>query len=591
MSGSASIAGRSPCAAVRLAVVYLFIITLTVSPVCLAAEDQKPKPTLPLRVTVSVDWDVEGGPRNQGSLTMRMRGTLKLDEEWSLFPPDAPPGAPLVYSAEGVSVNYTYKETKIQDHPPQDCSPMMAEYEGSGVFQLESVGHPMLSGLTIRMSGSLIPKEMLALVPPEAREVMVDYYEFFTIAQKQEVHGRKRGWHDCIFKPDTREFDPGSLAISFLVTKGGKMSGSRNWAAKESSGTPSLVIRLSDLPENMEHEQLVPSPDSQGNVNYSVSWSFDEVEPFLEIQRKEGTFWVPLHDEEPVKVKIGEKVELRGVVLPEEKDAGRGEWTVPGRTIQEFVVKGDRGYADWLEASELKARELAYHWWDGEDGLEVKYETTSTDGKKLSESVVFDVKEPETALRADLGEGEFRVAEVKYEDPDGAIHQGRELVLVTDSGPTIRFSHDPLPGEFQPGATQFVQYVRTTGRVTKHEDALAGPCMQIENEGLDSSYPYAPGPETQDNPGVPVSLYDLTIAVEHSFTTQLMYKPELEGAIFVPLSELNWFWIGNCHRGSIADDWVTAGSYINAPAVGAPAEAFLEWGHVSTGEEVWDGCK
>lgn len=89
---------------------------------------------------------------------------------------------------------------------------------------------------------------------------------------------------------------------------------------------------------------------------------------------------------------------------------------------------------------------------------------------------------------------------------------------------------------------------------------------------------------------MPVSLYDLTIAVENSFTTQLMYRPEIEGAIFVPISEVDWTWIGRASRGSITDDWDTAGSAVNAPPTGRPAQAYLEWDHVSTGQEVWDAC-
>jgi len=284
-------------------------------------------------------------------------------------------------------------------------------------------------------------------------------------------------------------------------------------------------------------------------------------------------------------------MKLRGVVVPEEKDTGKGHWTVPGRTIQEFVVEGDRGYADWLEEPELEARELAFHWWDGEDGLEVQYATTSTDGTSLTVTAVFDVKEPETVLQAYLGEGEFKVVEVKYPDVDGTIHEGTELGLDTGTGQTIRFCHDPLSAEFQSGATQFVQYVWTKSRMTRHKDVLAGPCIQIEVEGLDGHYPYAPGPETRDSPGVPVSIYDLTIVVENRFTMQLMYKPEIDGAIFVPLSELYWSWTGSCSRGSIVDDWDTKGSDVFAETTGTPAEAYLEWDHVSTGEDTWDACE
>jgi hypothetical protein len=278
-------------------------------------------------------------------------------------------------------------------------------------------------------------------------------------------------------------------------------------------------------------------------------------------------------------------------VMPEDQDTGKGTWTVPGRPVQDFVVEGNSGHVDWLEDTELNSQEVAFHWWDGEDGLEVEYETTSSKGKKLTGSAVFDIKEPDTVLRAYLDDGQFQVVEVKYTDPDGTVHEGPELVLGAGNGQTIRFCHDPLPGEFQPGSTQFVQYVHTVGRVQRIKEKLGGACMQIDNEGLDSTYPYAPGPETRDSPGVPAAFYDLTISVSYDFTTQLMYKPDIEGAIFVPLSEMDWFWTGNCSRVSIADNWTIGDCQAHAPATGTPAQSWMEWDKVSTGDEVWDECE
>ena len=72
--------------------------------------------------------------------------------------------------------------------------------------------------------------EMLQFAPPEAKEMMIDYYDFFAVAMKQKVEGRKRGWNDCDFQPATREFNPTGLTIRFRTTEDGKMTGSRKWS-------------------------------------------------------------------------------------------------------------------------------------------------------------------------------------------------------------------------------------------------------------------------------------------------------------------------------------------------------------------------
>ncbi len=591
MFGIARVVAGTTGADVRAALVCLMIALLFIPVSAAAAEDQQPPKTMPIQATVSVNWDIdEGGTRNQGSMTMRMQGTAHLAEGVSVMDPAAPPGTIITYAAKGVKVNYTYKETVTQNTPPRGCPALMAEYDGHGVFTLEEFNSAMTSGLNIRKMGSLIPREMLKFAPPEAQEFMIDYYDFFAVAKKQQVQGRKRGWNDCNFVEDTREFNPTGLTIRFRITDDGKMTGSRRWSADGNSGAPSFNIRVSDLPEKFERRPLVPEPGGDGAVTYAVNWTFGEVDPYVQIQRREGGEWISI-TEEPVKVKVGEKLELRGMVMPEEKDTGKGKWTVPGKTVQDFVVQGDRGFVDWLEDTELDTQEVQFHWWDGEDGLEVSYDTTSTNGKKLTGTAAFDVAEPETVLRAYVEDGKFGIAEVRYTDEDGSVHERTELLLVNGVGKTITFCHDPLPGEFQPGRTQFVQRVRTIGRVTKHKEALAGPCMQIDVEGLDGHYPYAPGPKAQDSPGTPVSLYDLTIAVQDIFTMQLMYKPDTEGAIFVPLSDVDWTWTVNCGRGSITEDWVLGDCGVSAPPTGSPAEAWMEWDRVSTGDEVWDACE
>ena len=66
-------------------VVPVFVALLLIPVAARAADDQQPKKTMPIRVTVDVRWDVDsGGSRNKGSMTMRLNGTAQLSEEMSV---------------------------------------------------------------------------------------------------------------------------------------------------------------------------------------------------------------------------------------------------------------------------------------------------------------------------------------------------------------------------------------------------------------------------------------------------------------------------------------------------------------------------
>jgi hypothetical protein len=531
------------------------------------------KATVNIQVSWSEHDEFDSSLEKTGSMSASVTGTLILDKQqkgvFLFFPGSKGMNAEVKYQNEtkDKKSGELYLEEEGSESVQVLSPRFVTDPQTQGHFEFIAFTGPGARIHVLQLSGQLVFDIDIIREIMTSKENM-DHYTFSVATPIQTVMTDKDG-----------NSEEGLRGIHFVLVaealKGGAISNSVSWTAKK--------IKYSIGHQNFMG--TVYGPPKSGDVNYTVSWTFGEVPPVVEIQREVNGRWIDITDK-TVQVVAGEKMKLRGVVVPEDKDTGKGHWTVPGRTIKEFVVEKESGHACWLEEQDLEAQELAFHWWDGEDGLEVQYDTTSTDGKSLTGTAVFDVKEPDTVLRAYLSKGEFKVAEVKYKDVEGT-----ELGLDTGNGQTISFCHDPLSAEFQPGATQFVQYVWTKGRMTRHKNVLAGPCIQIEVEGLDGYYPYAPGPETRDSPCVPVSIYDLTIAVENSFTMQLMYKPEIDGAIFVPLSELNWSWTGSCSRGSIGDDWDTKGSDVFAETTGTPAEAYLEWDHVSTGEETWDACE
>ncbi|MFH1965932.1 MAG: hypothetical protein ABIJ42_10395 [Acidobacteriota bacterium] len=569
----------------RLAVLYLLIAVQAISAAVFAAENQQPKKTMPIRATVSVDWDVEsGGTRSQGSMNVRMNGTANLAEGVSVMDPAAPPGTIITYAAKGVQANFTYQETVTQDHPPLGCPPLMAEYEGGGVFMLEEFNTPMTSGLNIRKMGSLIPKEMLAFAPPEAKEMMIDYYDFFALAGKQEVRGRKRGWNDCSFTSDSKEINPANVAIRFRITDEGKMTDSRRWTVNVDSGTPSFHIRVSDLPQKIERRSLVPEPDPGGNITYAVNWNFGEVDPYVQIQRKEGEFWIPLPNDVPVEVNAGERMELRGIVLPEEQDPKTGEWTISddgGSGRKKYIKRFQAGIGEGrveeiAPQRDLRQPEILFFWVDQGTG-KVKY-VTRADGQELSAEAGFEIKKPayQVTVKASK-ETEIRKPERGIPlDSSECWGAGAHAAAGTNDlwlqYKGIHFEAENLDrGEIN-GTEQWVQIIKEESYYLKYDDD--NRTETLITDALDVCYPTWKGPRAGDAPGIILIKNGDRLTATHDDGTEtklvytgktqknrlyLMFKPEGDGSEWVPVKVVDWAWTGNAEYQSYAADTDTKG--------------------------------
>jgi hypothetical protein len=394
---------------VFVAAFYLFMVALLIPDFAQATETQQIKKSMPIRVTLNVTWKVRSGETlNRGAMNLIISGTAKLDQNWSMMDDSAPPGSFVTYSAEGITCHYTYREKISQDHPPKGCEPVLAEYHGGGSFNLEKINTAMSSGLNIRKLGSLIPREMLAFAPPEAKDVMVDYYDFIAVAKKQRVHGRKRGYNECNYISDTKEINPARIVIRYRIADDGSMTGKRRWRARGNSGAPPLQVRISNLPGTMERKPLKPAPERNGDVTYAVKWTFGELKPVVRIERHEGNYWIPLSPDEPMEVTVGEKMELRGIVLPEEKDPKKGRWVIKGDRdsgrrkmfIKKYDASANRGRVLYLDPDkDLTKSEVNFYWVDCGNGT-ARYKTM-TDGKQLEEAIKFRVKKPKFVFRVE----------------------------------------------------------------------------------------------------------------------------------------------------------------------------------------------
>jgi len=566
-----------------LSTVFLSVILFLIpfSALGQSGDIDEDKNELDANISLSISWkkhdeQKKSNLEESGSISANVTGKLVLIENrqgMTVFYPDE----------SGLQAQANYQNLTTD----KKSGEVYYTAQGSGTVQIVSPasvtdaqkqGHLEWMGFTgpagvahaMQLSGEVDP---MAIMQAMTGNQKMDHYTFYLTVPIHTVITDKDG--------NTNE---GSVVIHFGLNgdelKSGSNSGSASWNSEE-------------LEYGFQYQKFMETkyePPESGDVKYQANWSFGEPPPGVEIHRQTNGKWVNITDD-TVPVFVGENIKLRAVIIPEDKDTGNGQWSIPGQTIKEFKVKDDSGHAYWLNEKDLKAQEVDFYWWNGEGGLEVQYTTNTTNDKKLTAKATFDVKEPGIVFHPQIGEGVFCIANVKYKDVDGMIHESRELMMDSKTGYTIRFEHDSLPGEFQAGSTQYVQYVYTEGRVTSHKDLLSGPCKQINIEGLDKTYPYSAGPQTTDIPGIPVSLYDLTIDVENKFIMQLMYKPDTAGSIFVPISEINWNWTGKANREKISDDWQMGECKVTAEESSKPAEAYLEWDHISTGQETWDKCE
>jgi hypothetical protein len=599
------------------------------------ADDQQPKKTMPIYATVSVKWDIdEGQSRNQGSMTMRLRGAANLSEEMSVMDPSAPPGTMITYSAAGVGGSFNYTETVTQKNPPEDCPDLLAQYQGNGFFTLEEVTSAMTSGLNIRKVGSMVPKEMMQFVPAQAQEMLIDYYDFFVVAKKQSVEGKRRGWNDCKFADDEKEFNPSGLTIRFRIDDDGKMTGSRRWTVQRDSGAPDFTIRVSDLPESMERLPLVPEPGERADVTYAVNWHFGEVDPYVEIQRREGEFWIPLPGGEPVEVIAGEKMELRGVVHPEEKDTKQGQWTISGEGgsgetmyIKKYDANHQRGEVVYLDGKDLNKPEVLFYWVDEGTGT-VEYSTTAG-SKQLKESVEFEVKKPQFAFyteakprnnfgamemgtahpsdeccnkklsdeeQKELDDFNYKCKRIRMQlatlDPNDPTDQNivkpeiiQELI---DEGCTpmgIQYQGISFFAEPQDDISGEVQFVHLLSRSIMVETE-EGTTYETISNALDGCYPFPKNISyyaTLDAPGYDAEGGTSYEVRQLDFEMYLMFRPDGEGNEWIPLKRVVWNWAGaiRCIDDNCSED--TAEALIPKSEQASDHSEYPEWSACSMG--------
>ena len=526
--------------------------------------------------------DVEWNNYNPGNSNIAQTGSLFVEVRGKII--RNPDRDPFSYNPKNLVANYSYQDRGVDIRPSPGCPELYSEQKGSGVVRILDVDEvkdrtkdgSLRIGLGLQSQGRTPARQKPISKEPTVYTFGLGVPMATTLTKQSTACSRY----------ETIPYSAGVILSSYLdLTKRG-MVGSYSWTSNKLE--PALQIM-----DYLGQSQFGPQKGA-GNVNYRVSWNFGKPKPMVEIWW-EGKNVTDKHQ----NVVVGEKIELKAVVHPEDKDPKRGDWTIPGKFIKDFIVQGEEGKVEDLTKDELKRPEVMFHWWKEGDSLVVKY-TTTVDGKKIEAQTTFIVKKPNIPMKGKVSPGsKFIIGPVT----SGTGQDHIELVYVPPGGGiTIKFERDPIT-DF-PGKTQYVQLVNENVRYESLDDSL-NPCLtitkpkkpagsQTATKGLDKVYPYPSedgGITAKDTPGAPVAeSYDLDISVKYVFTMYLMYRPDKDGAIFVPLKKMDWKWIGIAKRKSVADDFSFTGSEEPRDPQEQEADEYPKWDVIVKPDDKMDTC-
>jgi hypothetical protein len=535
------------------------------------------KKTLEAKVKFNISWNVDTeSENNTGSLNLNAKGILFYDEGTSSLP-HGMMTIMLPYRIQNMQATYMYKERVTDKDPPPNCPSLLSEYDDAGTMQIQPV--PGGAGdLMIHELGSIARlTKMNKVAPPEVQDLLNDYYDFFLVGEDQEIKGRRQDPQDCrSMEQCTQNLQLCSMEIRFLTNKDGTYSGSANWTSYVESGTPFLNVKVSNLPDKMDDEHFSPK-NEPGNVQYSLSWEIKEAVA-LTVQRKVKGEWKDIESDEELKnVTVGERVELKGVVFPEQKKITSSKWVIDGNNNRNYLKKYDandkKAEVIPMADEDLDKDEVVFYWYKGEQGS-VKLEAT-VDGDIYNKEVQFNIKRPDYTVEwensasssikefIEGGDIEDRWPRENWppNPPQYQQFQGQTLKGLQYDGILFKCS---LESE-TPGETQWVQLVQDEQKIDTFTERGASTPSGKE---LDKVYPCARNDSFFDAPGIPFNNANekgyQSWRVIDDFELYIMYRPkgnnksETEKNEWVPIKLIKWSWGGEIRRNSSESDW-----YIN----------------------------
>jgi len=575
-----------------------------------------PKQSLEARLSLNVDWNKinkESGDAHRGFMHLTLSGTLRINESFS---GPSRGKAPLLisYSFENATFSYRYKDEYFMNNPdnPPKCPNPQSIYEGQGSISGGSGGAAINLGLHYHAGLAGNVDKIPFNFPAEMADVLIDYYEFILPVPEQKISGKSKEYigegAGCRERDQSRKIFGGIIEILAPIGQGGRMSGSKNWSSD--SGASSFSVAVSDLSSTFRHKPVSPPPGKDNDVHYSLSWDLDAL-PVVEVLWKSGGVWLDVTNKEQ-EVVTGEKIELRGQVLPRSADPGSGTWTVDGgqgRPIKKYEASLEQAEVIRLDSNDLQQQNLTLYWTD--QGQEKVTYRTKADGQDVSAEVTFKIKKPAFDLQAEAAQSntygplEFGLANPSAECCVEALspeeRQRIQNCLEAQKGmatnPTDRRYYEryclvrglqyngitftACPLDDTPGKVQFVQLV---SRVDTRQPASGGGGQsQSTPQGLDGCYPYPQISEYQamDRPGFSDPADSASLAKDFIFTMVLMFKPDGEENEWVPLKVADWSWKGaiKCSAGACRED-ASARDFPHSTA-GQDTNEYPKWNHCS----------
>jgi len=542
---------------------------------------------LEANVNIEISWNKHDEQENSnleesGSLSASISGNLVLMENRS--------GVVLFYPGEkglNARVNYqnitTDKKTgeqyvtengsgNIQILSPQ----MVTDTQKQGHMEWMGFSGPAGAAHALQLSGQA---DITGLMQAMTGKQKMDHYGFSFTAPIPAVITEKDG-----------KSTEGSVVIHFgLIAealKQGTNSNSVSWTSKEKE-------------YGFFYQDFMGTkydPPESGDVQYKVSWSFGEPPPGVEIQREVNGKWTDITDK-TISVIVGEKIKLRAMVIPEDKDPGDGKWTLDGQGQtadgpgQNYIKRYDADFRTGgrvIPLENFNTKELEFYWVDGGTG-EAQY-TIHSNGEESSARADFEIQEPNykvtiTASQENNLGNPYLGEKLESNDCWGEGAHGSAKPddwFLQYQG--IHFKAENLDKGTIDGEEQWVQILEEESCFWKYDDDNI--IRSLITKALDVCYPYPSGSRVMDAPAImlgnskeePLQLKredNVKIELRVAKKTQkncmyLMFKPSLPESEWVPLKVVNWTWNGQADY-SESEGWRDF-TYLHTDGVIKPKE-------------------
>jgi hypothetical protein len=300
-------------------------------------------------------------------------------------------------------------------------------------------------------------------------------------------------------------------------------------------------------------------------------------------------------------VVVGERIDLTtrlvsGSTTIDTATMSNRQWTIPGTRIANYVVTytsstaPSSGVLTELTSQNLTQSSIQFYWVDGADSRNIQY-SARMGNKTYTGNARFNVKRPTVS-----------VTSVTHTTTIYTTGQHQELLFGATSvfgtqTPGISFSRTnfQVPTGFS-GDSFWVQTINFSFTRTLAD----GQTTQTSSAtGLDNKFPYSSrdpnAPSTNDLPGVCLRVcgedFPSIIRMQANINADmwLMFKPNGNNSIYVPLKKVSWNWSAVAIRGAdflfVKPEMCCSNS--ENPS-GADTTSFPQWTKVVTGNEPYE---